>query len=47
MQFLGTNIISVPGPGKYQNNKKKDPNKDKINEMQTIKPGFNSTDTRQ
>lgn len=45
--FLGTNIISVPGPGKYQNNKKKDPNKDKINEMQTIKPGFNSTDTRQ
>ena len=40
-------IIGAPGPGKYQNSKKKNPNKDKINEILSIKPGFNSSDTRQ
>lgn len=42
----GTNIVEVPGPGKYQNDKKRDPQKDKYNEIQSAKPAFHSTDTR-
>jgi hypothetical protein len=43
---LGTNIVNVPGPGKYQT-VKKNKHKDNFDEVQSKKPGFSSSNDRE